>query len=155
MANAYSEKYATVKKANVILIGKIDELKEFLTTNSFNMGEKEINKYYGLKDNEKAQLFKKEYEKKTSLVCAKIDFSLDKLDEENIKNFVTELVNNYAKMEDGYFDILNTARNEKLTASSLFKCEVILDYYKSVLNYINEKEDVFNKTIKKLNSKEM
>lgn len=147
------EKFLTVKKANEILIGKIDELKNYLETESFNMGEKEINKYYNLKNNEKAQNFKKEYEKKAELVQAKIEFSVEKLDSENVNSFIKDLINYYAKVEDGYFEVLSISKNSTLNAVSLFKCEASLDYYKSNLSFINNLEDKFIKKLENLNEK--
>ena len=133
-------KFFTVKKANEILISKLDELKNYLETESFNMGEKEINKYYSLKTNEKAQNYKKEFEKKAELLQAKINFSIEKLESEKVDAFVKDLINYYAKVEDGYFEVLNTSKNTSLNAISLFKCEVSLDYYKNNLTFINNLE---------------
>lgn len=146
-------KFYTVKKANEILINKIDELKNYLETQSFNMGEKEINKYYNLKTNEKAQVFKSEYEKKADLLQAKIGFSVEKLDSEKLASFIKDLINYYAKVEDGYFEVLNTSKNTTLNAISLFKCEVTLDYYKSNLAYINALEDKLVNKIEQINGK--
>jgi len=146
-------KFYTVKKANEILINKIDELKNYLETQSFNMGEKEINKYYNLKTNEKAQVFKNEYEKKADLLQAKIGFSVEKLDSEKLASFIKDLINYYAKVEDGYFEVLNTSKNTSLNAISLFKCEVTLDYYKSNLTYINSLEDKLVNKIEQINGK--
>jgi len=147
------EKFLTVKKANEILITKIIELKNYLESESFNMGEKEINKYYNLKNNEKAQNFKKEYEKKADLVQAKIDFYVEKLESEKVNTFIKDLINYYAKVEDGYFEILSISKNSTLNATSLFKCEVTLDYYKSNLTFINNLEEKFFKKLENLNEK--
>jgi len=147
------EKFLTVKKANEILITKIIELKNYLESESFNMGEKEINKYYNLKNNEKAQNFKKEYEKKADLVQAKIDFYVEKLESEKVNTFIKDLINYYAKVEDGYFEILSISKNSTLNATSLFKCEVTLDYYKSNLTFINNLEEKIYKKLENLNEK--
>lgn len=146
-------KFFTVKKANELLIAKIYELKDFLENESFNMGEKELNKYYNLKNNEKAQTFKKEYEKKAELVQAKIETNVEKLEGEKVLSFVKDLINYYAKVEDGYFEVLNISKNESLNATSLFKCEVTLDYYKSNLEFINNLEEKFIKKINNLNER--
>lgn len=136
-------KFYTVKKANEILIGKIEELKNYLESQSFNMGEKEINKYYNLKTNEKALNFKNEFNKKADLLQGKLDYTVENLTEEKVSNFVKDLINYYAKVEDGYFEVLNTSKNSTLNAVSLFKCEVSLDYYKSNLTFINNLENKF------------
>ena len=140
-------KFYTVKKANEILIGKIEELKNYLESQSFNTSEKEINKYYNLKTNEKALNFKNEFNKKADLIQGKLDYTIENLTEEKVSNFVKDLINYYAKVEDGYFEVLNTSKNSTLNAVSLFKCEVSLDYYKSNLTFINNLE---NKFVKKL-----
>lgn len=146
-------KFYTIKSANKILIGKIEELQNYLETKSFNMGEKEINKYYSLKTNEKALNYKKEFKKKADLLQAKIDFSVEKLKDEKVDTFIKDLINYYAKVEDGYFEVLNTSKNPSLNATSLFKCEISLDYYKSNLSFINNLEEKFIKKLEDIYGK--
>lgn len=152
----YKEMFSNIKKANEILIGKIEELKDYFNSNksAFNMGEKEINKYYNLKDNEKAQAFKNEYSKKTEALCAKLFFTCENLKESEVQKYLKDIINYYAKVEDGYYDILNTSKNEEMSASTFFKCEIMLDYYTNNLKNINSLEEMFNKKLEEIKGKE-
>ncbi|MBE5746121.1 MAG: hypothetical protein E7359_02410 [Clostridiales bacterium] len=145
----YREMFTNIQKANSLLLQKVIELKEYFNSSktSFNMGEKEINKYYNLNDNEKAQGFKNEFEKKSEALNKKLIFTCENLKEDEIQKFLKDLVNYYAKVEDGYFDILNTSKSNEMNASTLFKCEVMLDYYASNLRNIILLDVKFNNKI--------
>lgn len=148
--------FLNIKKANEILINKLVELKDYFNSNksAFNMGEKEINKYYKLKDNEKALGFKTEYDKKAEALKLKLDFTVENLKNEGVQRFFTDLINYYAKVEDGYYDILNTSKNSEMSAGTFFKCEVMIDYYVSNLKNINELESKLYKKLENLDEKE-
>lgn len=152
----FKEMFANIKKANEILIDKIEELKEYFISDksAFNMGDKEINKYYSLKDNEKAQLFKAEYDNKTEKLSAKLYFTCENLKQDEVQKYLKDLINYYAKVEDGYFDILNTYKSKEVSAVTCFKCEVMLDYYLNNLKNINSLENNFNKKLEEFNEKD-
>lgn len=148
------EKFETIKKANGLLIAKIDELKNYLETQSFNMGEKEINKYYNLKNNEKAILYKAEFEKKSNLLNERLNYEVSNLNN-GPEAFLMGLVNYYAKVEDGYYEVLGISNNGNLNAGSLFKCEVALDYYRTNLQNIINLEQTFVANLNKLDEKSL
>ena len=148
------EKFETIKKANGLLIAKIDELKNYLETQSFNMGEKEINKYYNLKNNEKAILYKAEFEKKSNLLNERLNYEVSNLNN-GPEAFLMGLVNYYAKVEDGYYEVLGISNNGNLNGGSLFKCEVALDYYRTNLQNIINLEQTFVANLNKLDEKSL
>lgn len=147
--NLNEPKFETIVKANNVLIAKIEELKEYLQSNAsaFKMGEKEINKYYRLKENEKAVAFKNDYQKKAEAFKIKLDFEISNIKENESNMFLMGLINYYAKAEDGYYDILNVSKKEEMSATGLYKCEVMLDYYLTNLKNINSLESAFNKKL--------
>jgi len=90
---------------------------------------------------------KNEFEKKSEALNKKLIFTCENLKEDEIQKFLKDLVNYYAKVEDGYFDILNTSKSNEMNASTLFKCEVMLDYYASNLRNIILLDVKFNNKI--------
>ena len=152
----YTETFQILKTANNKLIAKIDELIEYINSNktSFNMDEKEVNKYYNLKNNEKAQKFASEHLEKNNTFKTKLALDVENLKEDNIAVFLTTFVDYFAKVEDTYYDILNVVNNNNMTASSLYKTEVKLNYYKTNLQNVNSAEKAYTNKIKEIFNEE-
>lgn len=150
-------KFNIIQKANEKLINKFDELKDFINSDksSMNMNEKEINKYYNLKNNVKAQAFKQELISKQEKFCEKINYDVETLNLDSVKNVFNSLIDYFAKVEDVYYDILNEVNSGSVNANSLFKIEEKINYYQGNLKFINSLEDKFTLNLKNLKEEEL
>lgn len=135
-------------KANELLLEKLAELERFISSSktAFSLNEKEINKYYSLKDNEKAVEYAKNIDKKIAEFEKKLDEEVAKFKNENSNKLASVLINNYAKEEDLYYEFLNISRKENMSASCLYKTEVNIDMLKRNINFLlNKKEEILNR----------
>lgn len=139
--------YNEIIKANNKLIAKIDELIDFLmeTVRVTKLDYKESKKYERIEENEKAKIFKKDCDNKEQSLKEKLAYTVKNLKEDEKSAFISSLVNYFAKVENGYYDILAITKKENMSASSLYKCYVMLNYYKNNLQFINNLHADFEK----------
>lgn len=127
----------TIVKANNIMLEKLTELKNCFSVTPLK-DSKEETKYYRLNESESAKAFKQSYLKATEDFKNKLNLEINNLNNTNYTNFVKKLVNNYAKVEDEYFVLLNASKTTEMTASLMFKCECKLNYLMENLNTVNK-----------------
>ena len=107
--------YNEIIKANNKLIAKIDELIDFLmeTVRVTKLDYKESKKYERIEENEKAKIFKKDCDNKEQSLKEKLAYTVKNLKEDEKSAFISSLVNYFAKVENGYYDILAITKKEK------------------------------------------
>lgn len=148
MEKTNNNKLIFIFRANEKLLDKIGEVKEFISSNkaSFVFNEKEINKYYSLKDNDKAKEYKALIELKNKEFERKLKEEIGNINKETEDKFVSMLINSYAKEEDMYYQLLNISNKERMSASCLFKSEANLELLeKNIHTLLGLKQEIVKK----------
>ncbi len=127
----------TIVKANNILLDKLAELKDYYNEMPL-INSKEEERYSKINKSENAKEYKNKYLLATKEFKDRIILESNNVNNTNYNKFVKKLVNNYAKVEDEYYMLLNISKTSEMTASLMFKCECKLDYLLENLSIINE-----------------